>query len=144
MIARPELIEFINSQTWEQRNINYVIGAINSNVTTAEPYLMGGLTGYGKYMFWEIPLFIPDVQQIRLGDWIEHCSEIAVVKKYWTNKPWYEEEDSDEARLVKSRVQILNEKVGVETPGMARSCCKDCEYFFFKIQEIDVLKELKL
>ena len=137
MIAKQELIDFINSQTWEQRNINYLIGAVNSTSTSGEPYLMGTLLYYGKYMFWEVPVFSVIPQEVSLGALIDHCSELSHIKNYWNNKPWYELEDSDEAKLVKSRIKILNEQIGLETPGMARSCCNDCEYFFLKVKELN-------
>jgi glycosyltransferase involved in cell wall biosynthesis len=138
MIGKPELIHFINSKTWEQKNIVYIIGCNNSTALTAEPYLMGNLLRYTKSMFWELPLFTCKPEEIRLGDWIEHCSDLSQLKSYWNNKPWYETENSEEAKTVKIRIGYLNEKVGIEKPGMARSCCKDCEYFFYKIKDMNL------
>ena len=137
MVAKPELIDFINSKTWEKKNINYIIGWENSTTSAYEPYLMGSLMSYGKHYFWEVPIFYEIEEQITLGPWIKHVSEFDNMKSYWKNKPWYETEDSDEARIVKERIQILNDKIGPEIQGMARANCKDCDYFYLKVKELE-------
>jgi glycosyltransferase involved in cell wall biosynthesis len=138
MIAKPELIDFINSHTWEQRSINYVIGCDNSTSVSREPYLMGGLMYYSKYMFWEVPVYTSDTKTEDLGTWIEHCSELTKLKNYWNIKPWYETEDSEEASIVKSRIQTLTQEIGPEKPGMARCMCSDAEEPYMKIISRDL------
>jgi glycosyltransferase involved in cell wall biosynthesis len=135
MVARSDLVDFINSNTWEKRNINYVIGCNNSTSVSTEPYLMGSLMYYSKHLFWEVPVYTCGSETKVLGTWLEHCSELTNLKSYWTIKPWYETEDSEEANIVKSRIQTLTREIGPEKPGMARCLCPDANEPYSKIMD---------
>ena len=121
-LATPELIKYLNSQTWERKNIRMLINAKNSTHDNFEYYLSDGLLTYGKYIFWEVPIYRCDQDKIELHDiHIVHDSEVKDIKGYWSSPAWYETEDSEEARQVADRVQKLTEQFGEPPKGMARA-----------------------
>ena len=57
---------------------------------------------------------------------IIHSSELTELKDYWKEKPWYITEESEEANIVKARIQRLVEDFGVEPEGLARASNPEC------------------
>jgi len=127
-ISTPGLLEFINNNTWEERNMKYYMKCINSTHQNKESYLMSGLIKYIKYQFWELGLFTFNNKDIYLDDSISiiHSSELTELKDYWKEKPWYITEESEEANIVKARIQRLVEDFGVEPEGLARASNPEC------------------
>jgi len=126
-ISTPDLLDFLNNNTWEEKNINYHIYCINSTNKYIEPYLTSTLIKYTKYLFWEVGFYKLDIINIYLNDNISiiHASELTEMKEYWKEIPWYETEDSDEARIVNDRIKKLVDDFGMEKHGMARCCNTD-------------------
>jgi len=125
-IASPGLIQFLNSKEWVQENATYKIMAKNNQSANWEDYLIGSLRNYTKYIFWETPSYIlnTNVQsnyRLDITQYIEHASELSNMKSYWKDQPWYIKEDSDEAREVKNRIELLERDFGKEPEGMARA-----------------------
>jgi glycosyltransferase involved in cell wall biosynthesis len=121
-VATPELIEYLNSQIWTRKNARIQINAKNSTHDNYEYYLSDGIVSYGKYFFWEVPIYRCDQESIERKDiHIVHNSEVKDIKTYWSNPPWFETEDSDEARQVADRVQKLVQEFGEPPKGMARA-----------------------
>jgi hypothetical protein len=58
--------------------------AKNSTSKNCEFYLSDSITGYSKYLFWEVPMYSP-CKSIVLDDsiFIIHDSEISNCKAYW-------------------------------------------------------------
>jgi hypothetical protein len=53
--------------------------------------------------------------------YIIHNSSYHKIKNYWYEKPWYLTENSEEASIVKDRINKLNNDFGKEPIGLARS-----------------------
>jgi glycosyltransferase involved in cell wall biosynthesis len=131
-VASPELINFMNSLLWEQKNMNISIVAKNSTTKNRENYLCGGPRIYTKHVFWEDSRFSPGAEFWHFTDemCIHHESELKDLKAYWKEPAWYLTEDSDEARLVKSRMERLTADFGPEPVGLARASNPECDPIF--------------
>jgi glycosyltransferase involved in cell wall biosynthesis len=123
-ISTSGLIDFLNNNTWEEKNMKYHIRCINSTDKHIEPYLVSGLLKYTKYLFWEVGFYNYGNVDVKLGDNISiiHNSELTNLKEYWKEIPWYKTEVSDEASIVNDRIKKLTDDFGVEKEGMARCC----------------------
>jgi glycosyltransferase involved in cell wall biosynthesis len=134
-LASPELVSAINNEIWTPKNMYVTIVAKNSTSSNREAYLVGGERVYKKYIFWENNMFNGDIKQRQFDDHVNitHASELSVLKSYWRDSPWFEREDSDEARLVKSRVDRLTADFGPEPQGMARASNPECDAAFMAI-----------
>jgi glycosyltransferase involved in cell wall biosynthesis len=128
-VASDKLIHFMNSNIWEKRDMNLSMVAKNSTSSNREYYLSGGSRTFVKHLFWEKPQFSPDVVDIHLSDdlCIEHVSELSNLKSYWNEPPWYLTEISEEATIVKGRIERLTADFGPESRGMARAGNPECD-----------------
>uniref|UniRef100_A0A6C0B533 Glycosyltransferase n=1 Tax=viral metagenome TaxID=1070528 RepID=A0A6C0B533_9ZZZZ len=141
-VASPVLINFMNSIVWEQKNMNISIVAKNLISSNRENYLCGGPRVFKKHVFWEDSQFSPGAEFWHFSDemYIEHASELKDLKAYWTEPAWYLTEDSDEARLVKSRMDRLTADFGPEPPGLARASNPECDPIFTAIASANECK----
>ena len=132
------LIDFLNSKFWTNRStMRYIIHAKDETGKNYEPYLSCGLANYGKFIFWEVPLYAPPIETITLDAsiYIDHVSKLDTVKSYWTaGKPWFETEDSEEAATVKGRYDRLVADFGPEPQGMARASNPACDSPYLRIK----------
>lgn len=128
-IASYQLVQLLNMNTWNEQKTLYKIHAINSTSKNCEPYLTSCLTGYKKFLFWEVPVYTNNhtIHKLDEHHYITHNSEINDIKSYWKEAPWYETEDSEEAREVKQRIEYLTEEFGKEPEGMARASNPVCD-----------------
>ena len=137
-VASSALIAYLNSRDWPlQAATQVMIHAKDETAKNWESYLSCGLRGYGKYMFWEVPLWAPPVSTISLTEeqHIEHVSTLSIVKSYWkVTKPWFETESSEEAVHVKERYDRLVADFGPEPEGMARASNPACDSPFLTIK----------
>ena len=137
-VASPGLITYLNGREWTfEKTSKIMINAQNENSKNCEPYLSCGLSGYGKYMFWETPFFVPPVTSITLDpdQYIDHVSTLSNIKGYWkTAKPWFEAEVSEEAVRVKERYDRLVAEFGPEPEAMARASNPACDSPFLRIK----------
>ena len=138
-IASPALIKYLNEGDWRSKQSSQIIiHAKDETGKNYEPYLSCGLTGYGKYIFWEVPLYIPPIASTTLDAaiYIEHASKLATMKSYWTElrRPWFETEQSEEAAIVKGRMDRLIADFGPEPQGMARAANPACDSPFLRIK----------
>ena len=111
------------------------ISVKNQDSNNNEPYLTSALSHFVKYWFWEVPLYRCSITTVVVPDdvIIEHCSSLSVLKSYWSLPPWYETEDSEEARIVKGRMALLIAEFGPEPAGMARASNPVCDTIFRKM-----------
>jgi hypothetical protein len=135
MIASEGLINFLNNNEWYKQNKNYKIKACNSTSENAESYLMGNLNEYKKYWFWEIPSMYdnPIIETVDNSINIIHDSELTNIKKYWKKTPWFEDNDIEEAKIVKQRLLLLENDFGKEPIGLFRASNPECNSFIQKI-----------
>jgi glycosyltransferase involved in cell wall biosynthesis len=122
-IASPPLVDFLNSKEWTEDNICYVITYKSPINSAAEIYLSCSGFGYSKYLFWETIVYKASAKIITLDDsiFINHVSVLSDIKSYWYEEPWYLTEDSEEAKIVKTRIEMLEKDYGKEPIGMARA-----------------------
>ena len=136
--ASPALIDFLNKGDWSRRStFRYIIHAKDETGKNYEPYLSCGLAGYGKYIFWEVPLYAPPMEskQLDAAICIEHVSKLNNVKSYWTaTTPWFETKESEEAATVRDRMAKLIAEFGPEPKGMARASNPECDSPFLRIK----------
>ena len=133
-IMTPWLAEYLNRNLNKMDNCRIRISATNSTSNNAELYLTDSLVEYSKYMFWEVPNF-SDSTEVVLDSGINiiHDSEIHTMKKYWQNEPWFVTENSDEARNVRQRVEMLTKDFGLEPVGLARASNGLCDPYLSRI-----------
>lgn len=106
-------------------------------MNNCENYLMGGLINYVKFMFWETPCMYVHGEEINDPEiFITHVSKLSKIKIYWKRQPWYENEDSEEATIVKNRILRLTTDFGKEPIGLARASNKECDPFTINISNI--------
>jgi glycosyltransferase involved in cell wall biosynthesis len=131
-VASPVLLNFMNSIVWEEKNMNISVVAKNGTASNRENYLCGGPRVFTKHVFWEDNRFSPGAEFWHFSDemCIHHESELKDLKAYWMEPAWYLTEDSDEARLVKSRMDRLTADFGPEPPGLARASNPECDPIF--------------
>ena len=126
------LIHFLNGRSWEEpvgEQFTIKICAKNHDSNNIEPYLTSALSRYVKCWFWETPRYQYSYTTIvaPTDAIIEHCSSLSVLKRYWSCPPWYETEDSEEARIVKGRMARLIADFGQEPVGLARASNPICD-----------------
>lgn len=128
-IASPQLIEFLNAQDWSAGPPKYYrIAARNEEHVNAELYCCRGVMNYGKYLFWEVPSYLPgEIVELNHDIHIYHKSTIDNLKAYWRAAPWFAEGDEPEAVTVRSRVARLIADYGPEPVGMARARNPACD-----------------
>jgi glycosyltransferase involved in cell wall biosynthesis len=136
----PELLTYIhtNKELWKKHSQIIRLGAKNSTAVEMGDYFTSCKLHYVKRMFWEVPyyeFYKDQFEKYILKDiYIDHCSELKDVKPYWLRVPWYDTEDSEEARLVKSRMEQLVKDFGPEPTGLARSMNPECDRIDITIQ----------
>jgi glycosyltransferase involved in cell wall biosynthesis len=133
-IASSGLIVFLNSKSWDYENTRYTIQYKMKSSVSAEIYLFCPFLHYTKHLFWEVIVYNSSTNYV-LDDncFIYHNSELDKVKSYWFDEPWYITEDSDEARVVKKRIEQLTQDFGKEPAGMARALNPECDNFYINI-----------
>ena len=129
-----ELSKFLNYNLDQFSNTAFRINAVNSTSSNGELYLTDSLTGYSKHMFWEVPIFTPS-QEVRLNadQRIIHDSEISNIKQYWNNAPWFLNNESEEAKRIKHKYEMLVAAFGKEPKGLARASNSECNPILSKI-----------
>jgi glycosyltransferase involved in cell wall biosynthesis len=137
--ASEGLLRFLNDREWPRTYGQYFIEARNSTHNNRELYLICGLCNYSKYLFWEVPYYISytgsSPSSVPDDVFIQHASELSEVKQFWKRIPWYETEDSEEARTVKERIARLTADFGEEPKAMARAgytACDPLQYAILK------------
>lgn len=137
-IASAELIDFLNSKEWIYERAYYLITYKSKNLSSSEIYLSCATISYVKHLFWETICYLDGSIRYTLDSsiYINHNSELSEVKSYWNEEPWYLTEDSDEARLVKTRIEQLTSEFGKEPVGMARALNPECDNFCINISNI--------
>uniref|UniRef100_A0A6C0KAG5 Glycosyltransferase 2-like domain-containing protein n=1 Tax=viral metagenome TaxID=1070528 RepID=A0A6C0KAG5_9ZZZZ len=134
VMTRP-LMDYINKQEWVPKNLRIGLTAKNKTHENKEYYLYQSSVQTKKYIFWEASVFPSDVISLRLENtfYVIHVSELSDVKTYWTEPPWFETDESHEAREVKERYDKLVAEFGPEPTGMARASNPKCTDIFSKI-----------
>ena len=133
-VCTDELRAFLESRTWPRELGKFRLTAANSTSRNGECYLACGQVGYAKHGFWEIPLYERGAYaEVELDVAFEHRSELTTMKEYWTEAPWFETQETDEAREVRARVARLVETFGPEPRGLARASNPECDPLYRRI-----------
>jgi len=128
-VSSPELIEYLNSNTWtESPPTRVYFTAKNNEMANGEGYLFTGDTGFNKYYFWETVAGHFDIRHTDIN--INHVSKLSNIKKYWTDNHWFSDYDSDEARTIMKRYNTLCDICGPEPSGAARASNLECDDIF--------------
>jgi glycosyltransferase involved in cell wall biosynthesis len=133
-IMTSKLAEFLNCNLDQFSNTAFRIHAVNSTSSNAELYLTDSLIEYSKYMFWEVPNFsLSNEVKLTSEQNIIHDSEIENMKQYWVKQPWFYTDESEEAKQIKNRYEMLVSEFGEEPKGLARASNPQCDEILFKI-----------
>lgn len=138
-VATQPLIHYLESRKWEHAPGRICINAKNSSSMNGEYYLACGQKGFTKHLFWEVALYntaqtIANSIELDKSIVINHMSELSDMKTYWLDTPWYITEESEEAKVVKGRIERLVADFGVEPEGLARASNPACDPFIRKIR----------
>jgi glycosyltransferase involved in cell wall biosynthesis len=133
-VATPPLVDFLNQHPWEECNMRLSIVAKNGSSENREYYFSCCIRGYHKHIMWEHPSYENEdaiiSRHLDSSVYIDHVSELTELKSYWNEPPWFETEDSEEAKIVKERIQKLTDEFGPEPRGMARASNPECDPIF--------------
>jgi hypothetical protein len=140
-LASPGLIRYLNGRTWLATDApeRVHISAQNTDMKNKECYLTSALICYKKHFFWETSFFTLNALMTYAPEdaTIEHYSLLTDLKSYWqpSHRPWYETEESDEARIVRDRMRQLVRDFGEPPVGMARASNPVCDRYYLAIQK---------
>lgn len=113
-------------------------------IVNKEDYLYNCLTGFGKYVFWEAPLFASDARQVGNGEPLIDSIPPTVLKQYWKKEPWFLRKDSYDRDLA-DKYQQLVDMLGPEPAGMARASNPACDAMYWKVlQNKNALQQLDI
>ena len=128
-VASSALLTYLNNTKWTVSNQGIKLQAVNSSYKNNEVYLFPRTTLFVKFLFWEVQKFPSGFKFLQLDSSVVilHQSELSSLKSYWLEKPWFETEDSEEARSVLERVNRLIKEYGPEPVGMARASNPECD-----------------
>ncbi len=143
-VATTELIRRINALKSSYTSPTRVrIGVrLTEGIINKEDYLYNCLIGFGKHVFWETPLFVPEARQVGNAEPLIDSIPSTVLKDYWKKKPWFMRQGSYDKELAE-KYRKLVEMLGPEPPGMARASNPDCDAIYWKvIQGKDSLQRL--
>lgn len=127
-IATPNLINYLESRSWEYNLEKISFIATNSTSNNCEYYLACGQIGYKKKVCWECPFYCKDIVSTETNISIHHSSELSELKEYWNESPWYLNSDNSDALLVKLRMELLVNEFGPEPKGGARASNPEYNY----------------
>jgi glycosyltransferase involved in cell wall biosynthesis len=131
--ASPELVDFLNTTLVldERTAIRYTIPCQlgSEAVINNEEYLFNCLVRFGKFVFWETPVFQTD-SIVKKIDAKIHSIPATILKPYWFDTPWFIGKDVALEERYKKIVDIC----GPEPIGASRAQCPDGEPAFFKLR----------
>lgn len=123
-IMTDNCANYINNYVWEKTlrpRMFYFEAKDNDGIINTEGYLMSDHFYYDKYWFWEVKQSpIPAVHENTQLQ-ILHNSSLSKRKKYWDESPWFENEKSSEAEVVRDRMRQLESICGPEPRAQARA-----------------------
>lgn len=112
------------------------------NIRNEEPYLSNCLLGFGKHIFWEVPILSGHhlIAPAPPEACIYHHSTLGEIKPYWNEEPWWK---SGEPHCVP---QVLIEDiaahyeqalgiVGPEPRGCARGSNPECHPYLYRVMQ---------
>jgi glycosyltransferase involved in cell wall biosynthesis len=134
----PELKTYLNNfKDWNKPYKIINIGAKNSESVEQNDYFMSCKLEFVKSYFWESSYYqyCPKTfeKYVLNTIYIEHISNLSTIKTYWLENPWYMTETSEEAALVRERIERLQLDFGEEPVGLARSNNPLCNPLLKKI-----------
>lgn len=128
--ATPSLIHFLNHELvlHEPSPIAYGIGChLGDDVVNCEYYLFNCLQAHNKHVFWEVPQLHPEADKRLRRDLVISSIPPTVLKAYWRAPPWFETEDTEDAKAIRANMAKLIEICGPEPMASARASCPDNE-----------------
>lgn len=137
-IATTDLTAYINhDEIFEtEKGVVVYLPASNDDAVNTEAYMFNCLARYGKYVFWEVPLFHRGHETIRIAYGVTHCSSLKEMKPYWKHTPWFMAENEKEARadLIR-KYEFIVEQYGAEKDGACRANDKACAAAFHRCKK---------
>jgi glycosyltransferase involved in cell wall biosynthesis len=139
-IMSSALANFLNEMIPTMpKNKKIRISAKNSLHNNKEFYLSDSFIKYEKYLFWEVPVFKAGTTEIELDDELFMTHYLHSIddrkgkggftvnpKFYWKRTPWFENDESEEAIKVKSKMLYLELKFGKEPLALASASNPEC------------------
>lgn len=125
----PRLTDFLNARTWTDtgRHSRYYIPAINEDSNNGEHYLFTRPYAVEKYIFWEITYPVGEHDDLTTdGAHLVHLSTLNVKKQYWNQSPWFMDDTSEEASVLRARYAAVLSICGPDIPGAARAANPEC------------------
>ena len=141
-IMTDELAHFINNNLVNHSKKRFYLIAQNTTHSNTELYLSDSITGYSKHIFWEVPFYSESTEE-KLPYHFIHDSELTDMKSYWKKEPWYNEDNSIEAKIVAGRIADITNKYGAEPQGMARASNPECDSYLQNIIQDSTLNFFK-
>jgi glycosyltransferase involved in cell wall biosynthesis len=121
-VMNDDLRQYLNTLDLQQSLILRLGARDLEGSVEMNAYLSSCMVGYAKDNTWEMPGYIPGCPAYEeTGVYIDHVSSPHMIKPYWFMPGWYENEQSEEAILVKQRLADLVSEFGAEPVGFARS-----------------------
>jgi len=124
----PSLANFLNTMLRldEPQPMRYRLKCTLGEIGNDEFYLFNSLLRYGKYVFWEVPIFVSGTIDAAAPEDV-HIVSIppTILKNYWRAPPWFASADSDDARELQRRFQLLEALCEPEPMGSARCACSE-------------------
>lgn len=123
-VMTPEIAQWLNARYWGAPPLasTVVFSAVDDDgVTNVERYLHSHHFRFVKSWFWEDHYASGEIHQQLSGLRIPHRSSLHRPKAYWSDTPWFFDDDSDEAALLRTRYTALVDLVGPEPAGFAQA-----------------------
>jgi len=97
---------------------------VDGTEAACEPWLSSAITNYTKYIFWEVPQFLPGSRLITLNHWFLHNdTPRANPKSYWDSQPWFASHSSGLGYVFKKRFAALKNLTSDCVPDDMARCC---------------------
>ena len=122
-IMKPALADYLNNTYWGPSSPTRICIFTDPPKGLGEYYLFTGPLVYSKYLFWEVSGIDAQHKSITLGNdiYIDHSSDLKLIKSYWNEPKWFMSETSKEAIVTRNRYEFLSRTCGEEVIGHARS-----------------------
>lgn len=138
LVMTDPLRELINSNSWKvpEKHSRYYLEARNSDSNSGEHHLFSVPYSVSKYIFWETVNSIGDAIELHAnGAHMLHLSNLKVKKSYWLEEPWFMNDSSEEAEVLRKKFEILNNICGPEAPGSARRANPENDQYYFVVKD---------
>lgn len=138
LLMTDPLRELLNTNSWTkpEQHSRYYLEARNSDSNSGEHHLFSVPYSVGKFIFWETVNSVGDAVDLDTkGAHMMHLSNLKVKKSYWLEEPWFMNDSSEEAGIIRNRFEFLNNICGPEAPGSARRANPENDQYYFRVRD---------